>query len=87
MRAEQEALVSVLKSEDEAAKREAEQKYDAIDRAVADQAAAFMDGNMENALTGVLFYTFRYDLSEEKQNQLVSSLYRVFLRLWNVWKT
>ena len=72
MRAEQETLVSALKSEDEAAKREAEQKYDAIDRAVADKAAAFMDGNMENALTGVIFYTFRYDLSEEKQNQLVA---------------
>lgn len=78
MRAEQETLVAALKSEDEAAKREAEQKYDAIDRAIVDKAEAFIGENINNALSGVVFYSFRYELPEDAQNQLVAKAGDVF---------
>lgn len=72
MRAEQETLEAALKSEDEAAKREAEQKYDAIDHSIAEKAEAFIGGNIENPLAAVLFYGFRYELPEDAQNGLVA---------------
>lgn len=72
MRAEQEKFAGDLKSEDEGIRREAEAKYDEIDRQITEKAAAYINANINNLSTAKLFYDFRYDLSEDAQNAIVS---------------
>lgn len=72
MRAEEMALIPALKSEDEAARNEAGQKIGEIDKAAIDTVAAFIDRNAGNPMAGVFFHAFRYELSEDVQNQLAA---------------
>ena len=73
MRAAQKKLMADLKSEDEAVRRAAEQQYDETDRAIARKADAFIRANMDNPLSGKLFYDFRYDIPEAAQNEIAAA--------------
>ena len=70
LRDKQESLVADMKSEDEAVTSEAVKKAEAIEEEISEKVAAFIKGNIDNPLSGKLFYDFRYNISEDTQYQI-----------------
>lgn len=78
LREKQYSYVTDIKSDDVLKSNEASKKSDAIDEEIAEKVAGFIEANIDNPLSGKLFYDFRYYLSEEEQYRIADSAVESF---------
>ena len=84
LRAKLDELTPDLKSEDEKVAEAAVQKYEEIERQIADVAKTYILGNTTKRTAAKLLYDFRYDIEEEVQNEIIGKADSVFKSVPNI---
>lgn len=70
--ADMEKLDDAIQSEDKAIAKAAEDKYDELDKKVTDAVCNYILAHLDQKMPAKYFYNYQYQISEEKQNEILS---------------